>query len=171
MTDLDHLTAGPWHGLAIDITRAALAHPDGCPARCRVGRLFSLSGPGGLKALTADLPDGTYRVRWSHRGVDIQHPDGTNVVGARPTPPEPVALTDAEQQLLGDVADEALNAYQHAGQCGCDTWPQACASGGTYWPGLWDTGVWYSALPAILAAWAQLRPATGCPADSEKEND
>lgn len=162
--DLDHLTAGPWHPLTVSgggkTSMQSWSHPAGCPDRCRLGRLLNTQEHGQFPAITADLPNGKYRLRWSPRGVDIQHTDGTDVPGQRPTPPEPVVLTREELELLGGVADEALNAYHHADQCGCDTWPQACASS-TYKAGFWDTGAWYPALPAILAAWAQLRPVTG----------
>jgi hypothetical protein len=163
VTDLDHLAGDPWHRFVIaadhGISRT-LTHPDDCPRRCHLGRLhMATTEPASLTTLTTDLPFGEYRLRWTPRGIEVQHPDGTDVDGARPTPPAPVVLAEAEMAALAAAADEALNAYHHADQCGCDTWPTECAS--TYFPGLWDTSAWYPALPALLATWAQLRPAQG----------
>jgi hypothetical protein len=163
--DIDHLTAGPWHRFAISSDHGVsrtLTHPDECHPRCRLGRLLGITGPAGLQQLTADFPFGEYRLRWSPRGVDAQHPDGTDIDGYQPTPPDPVVLTRAELEFLGDVADQALNAYHHDDQCACGLWPKDCASS-SYRAGMWDTGAWCPALPAILAAWAQLRPTTEAP--------
>lgn len=172
MNDIDHLTAGPWHHLTVGGTKyltQALSHPQGCPDRCRIGRLLIADTPGQLPATTAGLDAGRYRLRWSGRGVDIQHADGTDIPGRRRTPPDPLSLTRAELEALGEVANEALNAYHHADQCGCDLWPQTCATP-AYRPGMWDTSAWYPALPAILAAWAQLRPSTPPAANTAQEN-
>lgn len=171
MTDLDHLTGGPWHRFVISDNHGVsrtLTHPDDCHRRCRLGRLLNATGPAGLVELTAQLPFGEYRLRWSPRGVDAQQPDGTDIDGFRATPPDPVILTRAELEHLGDVADEALNAYHHDDQCHCDLWPEDCASR-AYRAGQWDTGNWYPALPAILAAWAQLRPAPETPDTGQPE--
>lgn len=160
--DLDHLTAGPWHPLTISggngLLAASWAHPARCPDRCRIGRLLLKDSTAkGLPGLLNGLPAGRYRLRWSPRGVDVQHADGADVPGRRPTPPEPVALTDEEMQILADAGDEAVNAANHADQCGCDTWPTTCHS--DYQPGTWDAMGWYTGLPAVLAAWEQLRAA------------
>ena len=163
MPDLDHLTPGPWHPLTVsgnDATRMqSWAHPDGCPARCRLGRILLSSREFGetFPALTADLPAGRYRLRGTARGVEVQHVDGTDVPGQRPTPPEPVNPTDAQAEALAEVANKALGAYHHLDQCGCDQWPAGCASG--YTPSTWDTSAWYPALPAVLAVWEQMRAA------------
>lgn len=163
MINLDHLTPGPWHPLTVsgdDRTRMqSWAHPDGCPARCRLGRILLAAREFGetFPAITADLPAGKYRLRWTARGIDVQHADGTDVSGQRPTPPELVNLTDAQAEALAEVANEALGAYHHLDLCGCDQWPASCASG--YTPGHWDTGAWYSAMPALLAAWERARVA------------
>lgn len=146
--DLDHLTPGPWHPLAVGgHWRSRLDHPDDCPShRCHLGRIFD--------SLDEGLDAGEYEVRASSLGIEHRYADGTAIDG-RPLRPDPLPLDQATADRLADVADEAVNAYNHRAQCGCDTWPTVCASG--YQPGTWDTGAWHAALPALLAAWEQMR--------------
>lgn len=158
--DVGHLTPGPWHPLTISggggLLAASWAHPDGCPTRCRTGRIL-LAGHGNLPEPLQALPAGSYQLRSSDLGLEIQHADGTAVPG-QPARLEPVPLDQAVADRYAELANEALNAFHHADQCGCDTWPTKCHSG--YAPGYWDTGAWYAALPVLLAAFrAETSPA------------
>ncbi|MFH0246394.1 hypothetical protein ACGRHY_29135 [Streptomyces sp. HK10] len=149
--DTDHLLPGRWHRLTVsngsNEPSMSLAHPDDCPARCRLGRL-ALRWQDEVGPLS-----GQYQARAGSLGVEVRHADGTPVDG-HPPRLGPLQLEEATAVALATVADEALNAY-HRDQCGCDTWPDRCHSG--YTEGTWDTGAWLPALPALFAAWEQVR--------------
>lgn len=52
-------------------------------------------------------------------------------------------------RLIG-AGNQALNDYYHDRACACSAWPTACLTP-SITPGMWDTGAFAIALPAIIA--------------------
>lgn len=77
-----------------------------------------------------------------------------DVIAEALTVGDPLNLPRPALDALELVGNKALGDYYHEDLCNCDGWPDNCTS---YKGGWWDTSAFAIALPAILAAWQEMR--------------